>query len=93
MQFHLLIAKFSGNSFLYKEIVELRNIMRILRSELVYSKERRNDYADFIAPTHRQLIQAIQARCPEDAEIIVRYEISHGREIYADSSIDLGRGG
>ena len=93
MQFHLLIAKFSGNRFLYKEIVELRNIMRILRSELVYSKERRNDYADFIAPTHRQLIQAIQARCPEDAEIIVRYEISHGREIYADSSIDLGRGG
>lgn len=90
MQFHLLIAKFSGNRFLYKEIVELRNIMRILRSELVYTKQRRNDYADFIAPLHRELIEAIRSRSPQDAETILRYEISHAKEIYADSSIDLG---
>ena len=64
MQFHLLIAKFSGNQFLYKEIVELRNIMRILRSDLVYSSDRRGNYADFIAPLHQRIIGAIQRRSP-----------------------------
>ena len=90
MQFHLLIAKFSGNQFLYKEIVELRNIMRILRSDLVYSSDRRGNYADFIAPLHQCIIGAIQRRSPEEAELYMRYEINHSKEIYANSAVDAG---
>lgn len=88
MQFHLLIAKYSDNSFLYKQIVELRNIMRTLKSELVHTEKHRGNYADFIAPIHRQLIEAIRLRCPEEAEVCIHYEIHHSREIYAESSID-----
>lgn len=89
MQFHLLIAKLSGNRFLYKEIVETRNILRTLKSELVYTEERRGSYSSFIAPMQEKIIKAIRNREPEEAQLYMKLEVLHAKELYENSSVDL----
>lgn len=89
MQFHLLIAKYADNRFLYKEIVSVRNIMRSLQSSAVYEDSKRHNYSDFVAPTHMKILQAIQDRDPQTAQLLMRYEISQSRDVYRTSHLDV----
>ena len=89
MQFHLLIAKYADNRFLYKEIVSVRNIMRSLQSAAVYEDRNKHNYSDFVAPTHQKIICAIQNKDPDEARMMMQYEISQSREIYRTSHPDV----
>lgn len=88
MQFHLMIAKCSTNTFLYKEIISTRNIMRSLHSNLGHTKKHQGDFANIIAPAHEHIIDAIRNRKPEDAELYMRYEVTRAKFMYENSSLD-----
>jgi len=77
--FHLMIAKISGNRFLYKYIVENRNIMRMLYVEHSVTED---TYPHIIAPKHDQLIEAISQKDSEAAKIIISSEILNTRKLY-----------
>lgn len=89
MQFHLLIAKYADNRFLYKEIVSIRNIMRSLQSAAVYEERNIHNYSDFVAPTHQKILRAIQDKDPDEARMMMQYEISQSRDIYRTSHLDV----
>ncbi|SFB40024.1 DNA-binding transcriptional regulator, GntR family [Acetitomaculum ruminis DSM 5522] len=82
MQFHLLIAKYSGNKFLYKEIVSLRTMMRSFTSLKARDNDHRNNFKSVIAPLHQELLTAIKEGDSEKASIIMRYEISKAKDVY-----------
>lgn len=88
LQFHLMIAKLSGNRFLYKKIVELRNIMRMHKSSLPYQEGYNDKYETIIAPLHSRVIEALETGNAEDAELFMRCDISESKIAYWDSEID-----
>ena len=84
MQFHLMIARASGNHFLYKYIVEVRHLMRMHQANQFVHQD---TYSNEIAPCHDRLIEAIQARDPEGAELWMRVDIRSARNVYIHSEI------
>lgn len=89
LQFHLMIAKLSGNRFMYKKIVELRNIMRMHKSDLPYQEGYKDKYSTTFAPLHHRIIEAIRCGNAEDAELFMRCDITSAKEAYWDSQIDI----
>lgn len=84
MQFHLMIARASGNQFLYKYIVEIRHLMRMHQANHLL---RPNTFSAEIAPCHDRIIQAIKEREPEEAELWMRVDIRSGRNMYIHREI------
>ena len=82
MQFHLLIAKSSGNEHLYRAIVSTRNLMRALHSKAASNERNRDNYEKVLAPLHRKIIDAIRSRNPDTAQLCMRYELLLSKEIY-----------
>lgn len=88
MQFHLMIGKASGNSFLYKSIVEIRNLMRMHSSDSPFPKGQTDTYAGIIAPSHKKILDAIEAKDAQTAQLWIQAEIAMARDAYAASRID-----
>ena len=84
LQFHLMIAKMSGNRFLYKEVVELRSLMRMHSND---EHARPSIYVDTITPCHDKLLEALNARDPEGAKLWMRVDLSLLKSIYSDSKM------
>lgn len=82
LQLHLLIAKFSGNPFLYKMIVENRNSLRIISNPSV-----NNSFGDYTVPVFSNIIKAIENHDPEKAAIWTRCLIEQSRSIYCEKCI------
>lgn len=84
LQFHLMIAKMSGNRFLYKEVVELRSLLRLHSND---GFVRPRTFADTIAPCHDKVLEALNARDPEGAKLWMMVDLSLRRDIYRDSKM------
>lgn len=84
MQFHLMIARASGNHFLYKYVVEVRHLMRMHQANQYVHQ---TTYSDEIAPCHDHIIRAIRERDPEEAELWMRVDIRSARNVYIHSEI------
>ena len=84
LQFHLMIAKMSGNRFLYKEVVELRSLLRLHSND---GSARPSDYADTVAPCHDKILEAMNARDPEGAKLWMEVDLTLRRDIYKDSKM------
>ena len=87
MQFHLLIAKYSGNRFLYKEIVNVRTLMRSFTSPKAHDDKHKDNYQTIIAPLHEKLLLAIQDHDSDLASLYMQYEISCAKDVYIQGSI------
>lgn len=85
LQFHLMIARMSGNRFLYKEIVEIRSLMRMHRNN---EHAKPMAYVDTITPCHDKILGALYARDPERAKLWMKVETTVSKEIYNDSKIE-----
>ena len=86
LQFHLMIAKMSGNRFLYKEVVELRSIMRMHRNDEESSS---TDYMNKIVPCHNRIVEAIASGDAEGAKMWMQVDIHMTKNIYSNSKIVL----
>lgn len=84
LQFHTLIAKMSGNRYLYKAIVELRSIMRMHRNDDIC---RLSAYPEEIAPCHDHLLRAFYNHDVEGARMWMQVDIHSAREVYLTSRI------
>ena len=84
MQFHLMVARASGNHLLYKFIVEVRHLMRMHQANQYVHQD---TYSNDIAPNHDRLIAALRARDAEGAELWMRVDIRDARQAYINSEI------
>lgn len=79
MQIHLMIAKFSGNAILYKNIAEIRTKIRS------YSHQTKPQYySHFVNTWFCHLLKAIENRDAAQAEMWMRCITENARYVYRD---------
>lgn len=76
---HLLIGKMSHNNYLYKYVVETRNIMRMLSATNSIAED---TYPQVIAPMHDRLIDALERGDALAAQATIQSEILSARNLY-----------
>ena len=89
VQFHLVIAKASGSSYLYEKIAKLRRIKRMYRS--AEENEQQTEHFDTAnrLKINQRLMDALEAMDACGAELLMRYKHYIDRRVYMDSSVDL----
>ena len=85
LQFHLMIARMSGNSFLYKDIVEIRGLMRMLSND---GYGRLSDYTNIVTPCHDKLLEAMGKGDQENARLWMKVDITLLKKIYMTCKIN-----
>lgn len=85
LQMHLMVAKMSGNSFLYREIAELRSLMRMFRAGDGISKgfvSSAKGPMHELTFTHEKIIDALEAKDSTEAELWTRIDIRQTAGLY-----------
>ncbi|WP_234413805.1 GntR family transcriptional regulator [Ideonella sp. A 288] len=78
-QFHLLLLEIAGNRWTQQIVTDLRKVMKLNRHHSLFKQGRLTESL----AEHRALMQAIEARDPEDAQRMMRAHFDSGLEAAA----------
>lgn len=85
LQFHLILAKASKNTFLYKTVVDVRSLMR--KHQTSTENLLRTGGRDYVLRQQRELLECIKAGDEYGAELLARATIYVGKNLYSNSQI------